>query len=279
MQIDSDIAVIVVTYMSQATIDECLLRIRAAEHVSQIRVVDNGSTDDTVSIIQRHAAQDKRIFFIANPDNPGFSTACNQGARESQSTWLAFVNPDCMLDANVFRRMLNDWTETQREVLMGVELIDQHGQVDPASRRRDPTFAAILFDRAARDITVPKNEHEQLQCVDAVSGAFMLMRRTLFSNIGGFDEGYRLHAEDLDLCRRVRACDADVMIANSVQVVHWRGVSSRARPYFVEWNKHKGLWRYFQKFEAQSTPLHLRALVKLSLAVHLMLTFLKKLMS
>ncbi len=91
---------------------------------------------------------------------------------------------------------------------------------------------------------------QPLQAVDAVSGALMLMPRGLFARIGGFDEGYRLHAEDLDLCRRARAAGATVAVANDVAVLHVRGVSSRSRPVFVEWHKHRGLWRYFGKFEA-----------------------------
>ena len=78
----------------------------------------------------------------------------------------------------------------------------------------------------------------------------MLMPRVLFAHVGGFDEGYRLHAEDLDLCRCARESGATVACANDVQVVHVRGVSSRSRPLFVEWHKHRGLWRYFTKFEA-----------------------------
>ena len=89
-----------------------------------------------------------------------------------------------------------------------------------------------------------------LQPVDAVSGALMVLPRSLFARIGGFDEGYRLHAEDLDLCRRVRQAGAMVAVANEAEVLHVRGVSSRARPLFVEWHKHRGLWRYFRRFEA-----------------------------
>ena len=69
-------------------------------------------------------------------------------------------------------------------------------------------------------------------------------------DLGGFDEGYRLHAEDMDLCRRARDAGAMVAVANDIRVLHIRGVSSLARPVFVEWHKHRGLWRYFRKFEA-----------------------------
>src|SRR5690606_10172299 len=98
-----------------------------------------------------------------------------------------------------------------------------------------------------------------LQPVDAVSGALMLLPRALFERVGGFDAWYRLHAEDLDLCRRVREAGAIVAVANDIRVLHLRGVSSRARPLFVEWHKHRGLWRYFTKFEAPRRSLPTRA--------------------
>ena len=79
------IAVVVVSYQSAATLDECLARLRGAHDVVQIRVVDNASDDGSLGIVQRHALADARVRFIANPDNPGFATACNQGARDSDA--------------------------------------------------------------------------------------------------------------------------------------------------------------------------------------------------
>ena len=87
----------------------------------------------------------------------------------------------------------------------------------------------------------------------------MFVPRELFDRLGGLDEGYRLHAEDLDLCRRAREAGAVVAVANDVRIVHVRGVSSRARPLFVEWHKHRGLWRYFRRFEAGRRGALLRA--------------------
>ena len=109
---------------------------------------------------------------------------------------------------------------------------------------------AMLGDRARAKLGVAVDAGRALQAVDAVSGALMVLPRTLFDRVGGFDEDYRLHAEDLDLCRRVRDAGATVACANDVRVVPVRGVSSRSRPLFVEWHKHRGLWRYFGKFEA-----------------------------
>ena len=246
---DGGIAVVVVAYNSEETLDECLARLRAAQGVEEIRVVDNASRDAGIDIVQRHALADARLRFIANPDNPGFAVACNQGAAASTAPWLAFVNPDCFIEADTLAR-LREAAASQGDALVGGVLRGEDGALDAAARRRDPDFAAMLRSRRARERSIPRDPATPLQPVDAVSGALMVLPRSLFARIGGFDEGYRLHAEDLDLCRRVRQAGAMVAVANEAEVLHVRGVSSRARPLFVEWHKHRGLWRYFRRFEA-----------------------------
>jgi GT2 family glycosyltransferase len=267
------IAAIVVTHGSEETIDDCLTRLRAATGIAEIRVVDNASRDATLDIVQRHALADPRIRFIANPDNPGFAVACNQGAADSRAPWLAFVNPDCLVEPDSLVRMRThanaligfgedgprdiaeyfDAAATRGkggDVVIGADIVGEDAVRDAAARRRDPDFAAMLRNPSRAQLGVAIDGSQSLQVVDAVSGALMLLPRGLFECIGGFDEAYRLHAEDLDLCRRARAEGATVACANDVRVLHVRGVSSRSRPLFVEWHKHRGLWRYFSKFEA-----------------------------
>jgi N-acetylglucosaminyl-diphospho-decaprenol L-rhamnosyltransferase len=259
------IAAIVVSHESAATIDDCLSRLRAAVGVAEIRVVDNGSRDGTLEVVQRHALADPRLRFVANPDNPGFAVACNQGAHDSRAPWLAFVNPDCLVEVDTLSRLQSYALAAGGEALVGADLVDEAGTRDAAARRRDPEFAAMLSSRAARDLAIAADDAQPLQRVDAVSGALMLLSRTLFTRIGGFDEGYRLHAEDLDFCRRAREAGAMVAVANDVRVVHVRGVSSRARPLFVEWHKHRGLARYFGKFEARHRSVLTGCLVRVAI--------------
>ena len=254
------IAAIVVAFNSEETLDECLTRLSAAEDVVEIRVVDNDSRDGSLDIVQRHALADPRLRFIANPDNPGFAVACNQGAAETHAPWLAFVNPDCFVEADTLRRMRAHALRADGG-LIGADLVDEAGVRDVAARRRDPDFAAMLRDPSRARLDVELDAAQPLQAVDAVSGALMLMPRGLFERIGGFDAGYRLHAEDLDLCRRARAEGALVACANDVRVLHVRGVSSRPRPLFVEWHKHRGFWRYYRRFDASGDGRLVRAAV------------------
>lgn len=252
------IAVVVVSYQSASTLDECLARLRAARDVSEVRVVDNASCDGSLEVAQRHALADARVRFIANPDNPGFATACNQGAHECSAPWLAFVNPDLMVEPDTLAR-LRDLGLPLGDCLLGVEQVDEQGHADAAVRRRDPDFAAMLRRPGAGSrLALEADPATALQVVPALSGALLLMPRNLFLRLGGWDAGYRLHAEDLDLCRRAREAGATVAIANELCVLHVRGVSSRSRPFFVEWHKHRGLWRYFRKFEAAQRSLPVR---------------------
>ncbi|HSD17062.1 MAG TPA: glycosyltransferase family 2 protein [Thermomonas sp.] len=266
------IAAIVVAHDSEETLDACLSRLRAAEGVVEVRVVDNDSRDASMEVAQRHALADPRLRFIANPDNPGFAVACNQGVAASAAPWLAFVNPDCFVEVDTLARLrahalgatdcaaagplgIDAASSVAMRVrggdlVLGADLVDEDGVRDAAARRRDADFASMLRDRSRASLGVAVDAACALQPVDAVSGALMLVPRGLFERIGGFDEGYRLHAEDMDLCRRARAAGAIVACANDVRVVHVRGVSSRTRPLFVEWHKHRGFWRYFSKFEA-----------------------------
>jgi len=150
------IAAIVVSYDSEETLDDCLSRLRAAQEVEEIRVVDNASRDGSLDIVQRHALADPRLRFIANPDNPGFAVACNQGTAASTAPWLAFVNPDCLVEADSLARLRThahraigfgedgprDVTEyvdvavhgQGGDVVLGADLVDEDGVRDAAIR-------------------------------------------------------------------------------------------------------------------------------------------------
>lgn len=261
MSARGEIAAVVVSHQSASTIGDCVTRLLVCSGVGTVIVVDNASSDGTVEIVRSLLHADPRLVLVANSDNPGFGTACNQGAARSDLPWLALVNPDCLLEPDDLQRLLAHAQSRPDSGLLGSVLVDEHGQPDPASHRHDASLDRLLVGRGHRgSLWIAPDPALPLQPVEAVSGALMLMPRALFQVLGGFDEGYRLHAEDLDLCRRVRQAGHGVYVANDVRVLHLRGVSSRSRPVWVEWHKHRGLWRYLGKFELGQAGLHRRLL-------------------
>ncbi len=247
------VAAVVVAHHSASTLPCCLEVLLRQPDLAELVLVDNGSSDDW----RAQLPADPRLRIIANAGNPGFAVACNQGAAASRAPWLLFLNPDCFLEDASLAALLDLAAGEPRLGALGAELVDAAGAVDPASRRHAPTPGRVL----GRRVPAAAGPHGAVDAVEAISGALMLLPREAFAAVGGFDEGYRLHCEDLDLCRRLRAQGRVVAVANGVRVAHLRGVSSRRRPVWVEWQKHRGMLRYFRKFDAAAAPWWLRLVV------------------
>ncbi len=143
--------------------------------------------------------------------------------------------------------------------MIGAVVCDAEGQPDPASWRRDPLLHRALnsmLGRAGERVNFDGEIPAEVIEAEAVSGAVMLLPRAMFDRLGGFDEKYFLHCEDLDLCRRVRDLGYQVLLAGDVRVLHGKGGSSRHRPVFVSRHKHRGMWRWFRKHDpAARNPL------------------------
>ena len=271
-QAATDTGAVVVTYQSARTIGRCLELLLASPTVVRIVVVDNASTDGTLTLLEDLALQQQRITLVRNSDNRGFGSACNQGASALATPWVAFVNPDCFAGPGAMGKLVNHGLARAGAGMLGVDMTDEFGQSDPATRRRDPSLRELLGQAGRRDdLYLGRDPKLDLQPVEAISGALMLMPLGLFLQLGGFDEAFRMHVEDLDLCRRTREAGYEVLVANDITVVHVGGVSSRAHPVWVERQKHASLWRYFRKFEEAQTPPWMRPLLWLGLWGHFLL--------
>lgn len=269
MPADHAIGVVVVSYASASTLPSCLERLLLAQGVARVLVIDNASPDHSADLVASLARHEPRLGLVRNSDNRGFAAACNQGASALSEPWLAFVNPDAFVETDTLVRLVDHARQHPGAGLLGVHLIDDHGQPDTAARRMAPNLSELLRGalQGGDRLALGRDPALALQPVEALSGALMLMPHALFLSLGGFDEGYRMHAEDLDLCRRVCEAGYDVLVANDVPVVHVRGVSSRSRPLWVEWQKHRGLWRYLRKFDPRlrSGPVRLFAALAIGL--------------
>jgi N-acetylglucosaminyl-diphospho-decaprenol L-rhamnosyltransferase len=237
------VSVIVVSHDSGVALQDCIARVLAQAPALEILLIDNASRDGSPDRLP----SDPRLTLVRNAGNPGFGVACNQGARLARAPLLLFLNPDCLLPADGLARLLDALEHAPGVGLLGAQLREADGRAQPAARRRLPTFSG-LFRRSDPGAGV-RVDGCAVETVEATSGALMLMPRALFERLGGFDEGYVLHCEDLDLCRRVRAENLEVAVLADLDVVHLKGQSSRQRPFWVEWQKHRGMLRYLRKFE------------------------------
>lgn len=260
-------SVVVVACNSGSIVQECLRRALDSSVEVEVILVDNDSSDGSTDGLG------ESVRVLRNASNRGFSAACNQGAAAARGDLLLFLNPDCLLQPDSIAR-LRDRIERHPQVgLLGACVLDSTGAEQRGMRRRDPSPWRSLMTLGGlarwearfpvlQGVEAPRTHMpEFLEYYDAVSGALMLVPRPVFDAVDGFDEGYFLHCEDLDLCRRVRAAGWRVAVAADVEVTHVGGTSSRRRPLFVSWHKHRGMVRYYRRFEASRWPWFLRWLI------------------
>lgn len=261
-------SVIIVSYRSLATLSSCLDAVLASDTPVEVVVVDNDSEDGSVRWLLDRAATESRLKVIANTRNRGFAAACNQGAATASGDALMLLNPDAYLPVDALRRLRAYFARDAGIGLLGCAIVDGQGNLHGPQRRREPTARRALMTLSGLDrwqrrwpclagierppSTAPEMPGSAPESVDAVNGSVMLIRTTVYRDLHGMDEGFTLHAEDLDLCRRIRDAGWQVRRAGDVRVVHVGGVSSRSRPIWVEWQKTRSLWRYFRKHQSKA---------------------------
>ncbi|MEO6968828.1 MAG: glycosyltransferase family 2 protein [Rhodanobacteraceae bacterium] len=281
---DFAISILIVAADSGAGLRECVTRaLTSSDIAAEVIVVDNASRDGVPRAIEREYANDTRVRVLYNDANLGFGPAVNLGAEIARGDTLLVLNPDCLLESDSVERLLDVARKHPNAGVIGAVMVDEKGKPDPASRRRDPLLRRSLMTmtglakREARDpmcagVNVPGPMPSTVESVENISGALTLIPRAVFQQLGGFDEDYFLHCEDLDLCRRARDAGFKVLLAGNVRVLHGKGGSSRHRPVFVSRHKHRGMWHWFKKFDPASRNPFARALVWCGVWAHFALT-------
>ena len=277
------VSIIIVTADSGEGARECVARALDSAAPVEVVLVDNASRDGVPQSIARDHANDPRVRVLFNDANLGFGPAVNRGAKVAKADVLLILNPDCMLERDSIEGLLDVQRAHPDAGIIGAVVCHENGEPDPASRRRDPLLRRSLMSLtglAAREsidskyagINVPGPMPDEVVEAENVSGALMLIPRAVFERLGGFDEHYFLHCEDLDLCHRARDAGFKVLLAGNARALHRKGGSSAHRPVFVSRHKHRGMWRWFRKFDPAARNPLLRVIVWCGIWTHFALT-------
>ncbi len=255
----SDIDVAIVTFRRKDLVRRCLASLAATDEASlNIVVVDNASGDGTAEAVAREFP-DARL--IANPDNRGFARATNQAAREGAAPYVLVLNPDARLGPETLGPLLATLEGQPDVAAVGPLLLTEDGTPDHASKRSFPTVRGALSYFSGLDRVFPGRRQYAATDLgsgetDAINGAFMLMRRDAFEAVGMFDEGYWMYMEDLDLCRRFWARGWKVRFEASSVAWHDKGGSAGAvRSPRLNFAFHRGMHRFYRRWEAPARPL------------------------
>lgn len=262
------VGVIIVNYNAGGLLAQSVGGALDEARVSEVLVSDNGSSDDSIAELRRCHGGDPRLTVIENGANLGFSRGNNIALRQTQADYLLFLNPDCLLQPGTLDGML-EFIQGRPEVGMaGCRIDNPDGSEQASGRRSIPTpFSGLArfghldklplprWLRPSRPVDLGNQPlPDQPQPVEAISGAFMLVRREALEQVGPLDEEYFLHCEDLDWFVRFRLAGWKIMFVPRYAVIHYKGSCSGRHPIRVLWHKHHGMVRFFRKFQFQDYP-------------------------
>ena len=207
----ADCGIVIVTYNSQNEIGRCLDAAMASG--ADVVIVDNASEDGTLAEIARTGATGRGARVIANPANRGFAAAVNQGFATLDTPYVLLLNPDAVLRTGI--EALRDACRLPGVAAAGGRLVDSAGNPQTGFMiRRLPTPAALSLEVLLLNRVFPGNwinrRYRGLDLdlsgpleVEQPAGAFLMVSRAVWEELGGFDEGfYPVWFEDVDFCRR-----------------------------------------------------------------------------
>lgn len=267
------VSIAVVNFNGGSILADAVAAVLASTTSVEISLVDNGSRDGSIAQVRRRCGNDPRLRIIENGRNLGFTSASNLALKQATGEFVLLLNPDCIVQPDTLAQVLSVMEQQPDIGMAGCLLRNRDGTEQAGCRRAVPTPWRTVVRVLHLNKVFPRHprfrnfllNHEPLPqepvLVEAISGAFMLVRRTAMEQVGLLDEGYFLHCDDLDWCMRFRQAGWKILFVPQVEAVHHKGVCSGAHPVFVLWHKHKGMVRFYRKFFRHQYPLPLMAAV------------------
>jgi N-acetylglucosaminyl-diphospho-decaprenol L-rhamnosyltransferase len=229
----ADLTIVIVSWNVGELLRRCLQSILATELDVEVVVVDNASIDGSPEMVRAAFPQ---VRLIANDENRGFTAANNQGLAVAQGRCLLLLNPDTEVVADALATMVQYLEAHPAVGALGPRLLFPDGRQQP-SRRRFPTLATALVEstviqewwaenRILRRYYMADTPDDAVQPVDWVVGACLLVRRDVYEQVGGLDEGFFMYSEELDWCKRIKDAGWEVVYLPTATVIHHEGKSS-----------------------------------------------------
>jgi len=260
------VAAVIVSYNSGELLERAVEALLAGTVKPAIHVVDNASSDDSAVRVRERMSGIDDVEWRFNDKNIGFAAANNQVLRDVDADYFLLVNPDCIVDPDAARALVSCLDADPDIGIAGGALSNPDGSPQKTSRRKFPTpwnsLARTLglhrlgMARGAWsdfDLADESGQTGAIEEVEAISGAMMFVRASALSRVGLLDEGYFMHCEDLDWCKRFHDCGYKVVYVPGAEAVHFKGGSGR--DFRVVWYLHRGMVRFHRKHYSSRYPL------------------------
>jgi N-acetylglucosaminyl-diphospho-decaprenol L-rhamnosyltransferase len=229
-----DLTIVIVSFNTAYLLPRLFSCILAASSgvSSQTIVVDNRSTDDTVSIIKKDYPW---VELIENPSNVGFGRANNQALPLARGRYVLLLNTDAFIEPHALSSTVMFMDSNPEIGLLGVKLVSENGDLQPSCRYFPTPWNTFLqstglhrFFPKVQMVDDYSWDHNSPRFCDWVPGCFYLIRREVIDQVGLFDERYFLYFEEVDHCRSVKAAGWKVAYYPDTKVIHIGGESAQS---------------------------------------------------
>jgi GT2 family glycosyltransferase len=241
------ISIVIVSYNVSKLLDECLQSVaRALQGIDgEVFVVDNHSKDNTLTMLKEKHPE---VRVIANEVNVGFSRANNQAIRLSEAEYVLLLNPDTVVYENTLHGVLDFMDQHPQAGGAGVRMLTREGYRAPESRRSIPTpwVAMLKMLGATRRYYMSHLSWDEPGQIEAVSGAFFLVRRKALDQVGLLDEDYFMYGEDIDLSYRLLKGGWQNWYL-PYDIIHYKGESTQKSSFRYVHTFYQAMLIFFRK--------------------------------
>ena len=221
------LSVIILNYNVRHFLELCLKSVEAAlsNLDAEIIVVDNQSSDDSCEMIK---TQFPKVKLIENTENYGFSKGNNIGVAAAQGEYVCILNPDTVVAEDTFEILLQFSDDNPKIGGVGCRLIDGNGDFLPESKRYVPTpLVAIKKMFGFTDSYYVKDlDQTDIGNVPVLVGAFILLRKSIYQEVKGFDEDYFMYGDDIDLSYKILKAGYENVYNGQTTIIHFKGEST-----------------------------------------------------
>tara|TARA_R110001599_G_scaffold84265_9_gene227115 strand:+ start:11616 stop:13379 length:1764 start_codon:yes stop_codon:yes gene_type:complete len=225
---DKDISIIIVNYKSWKHLKNCLDSLtyfKQEKFTFEVIVVDNNSNDGKLKEFLKKYTQFK---FVENTGNNGFANGCNFGAIKSVGKNMLFLNPDTIANENEIYKMLINLNSNENYGIVSCNQLNNNGSFEDVDRVFPGAFTLFGITRAIyRLFTKETKQDDEKIFPDWVSGSVVCISRKWFQKINGWNEDYWMYFEDVDLCKKVKDANGEVVLLKNVNIIHNHGGASR----------------------------------------------------
>ncbi len=228
-----DLSVIIINYNTKELTGQAVASVRETVKSTscEVIVIDNSSEPE-----ERYQNDADGVVVLSGVENRGFGNACNLGAAQAKGEYLLFLNSDAIAHPEAIDRTVKYLREHPEVGALGIRMLLEDGTLDRGCERGFPTPSASLYYFLGLDKKYPESRKygayhqtflpdDQTAETDCVSGAYLMMPRSFFLELGGFDEIFFMYGEDIDLCYRVKEAGKKVVYYADASVTHLKGAS------------------------------------------------------